>query len=47
MYREVVYQCRNEECAFIFVASITPVRALIASKAPNPTVIIPEHTRGP
>jgi hypothetical protein len=41
MYREVVYQCRNPDCEFMFVASITPVRVVFQSKTPNPTVVMP------
>lgn len=41
LYREVVYQCGNDACGFTFVASITPVRAVIQSKTPNPEIRIP------
>lgn len=41
LYREVIYSCRNDDCGYTFVASITPVRTLIAPKVPNPQVLIP------
>jgi len=41
LYREVVYRCRNPDCDFMFVASITPVHAVFPSKAPNPEIMIP------
>ncbi|WP_395459823.1 ogr/Delta-like zinc finger family protein (plasmid) [Azospirillum melinis] len=46
LYREVIYSCRNEECGFTFVASITPVRTLVPPKIPNPQVMIPAIARG-
>lgn len=41
-YREVIYQCRNEACGFLFTASITPVRTILPSATPNPAVFLPE-----
>lgn len=41
LYREVVYLCKNDGCAFMFVASITPAYFVFPSKAPNPEVMIP------
>lgn len=45
LYREVVYQCRNDLCTFLFVASITPIRAICPSKTPNPGIVIPGSAR--
>ena len=40
-YREITYVCANSECGFVFVAGVSPVRALDASKNPNPEIHIP------
>ncbi len=40
-YREVVYKCRNDSCEHIFVAALTPVRTVIPSRIPDPSIIIP------
>ncbi|WP_372395154.1 ogr/Delta-like zinc finger family protein [Azospirillum sp. HJ39] len=46
LYREVHYQCRNDDCTFMFVASITPVRTIVPPKVENPNVVIPRLSRG-
>jgi len=45
-YREVTFLCLNDECNFLFVAEITPVRTLEAPSRPNPDVHIPSTNRG-
>jgi len=44
-YREITCQCLNEKCGCTFVASVEPVRILVPSAIPDPTVHIPlsEH----
>lgn len=41
VYREVTYNCQNGECEYLFVASISPVRTITASRRPNAEVSIP------
>lgn len=40
-YREIIYQCRNPECSFSWVAGLEAIRALSPSGTPNPAVKIP------
>lgn len=46
-YREIRYTCTNDECGFVFIAAIEPIRTLIPSHMPSPDVNIPmsEHMR--
>lgn len=45
-YREITFACSNLHCGFIFVTSLTPIRALSPAAIPNPHIDIPlVHTR--
>ena len=41
VYREITYVCTNDECGYVFVAALEPIRSLDPSKKPNPTIHIP------
>lgn len=40
-YREVRFECTNDECGFVWVAGMEYVRALCPSDTPNPDIHIP------
>lgn len=50
-YKEYTCQCTNPECGYVWVAGMTPVRALSPSARPDPEVdrVIPvsPHIRRP
>ena len=39
--REITYQCANEACGHLFVATLEAVRTLSPSATPNPDVHLP------
>ena len=41
LYKELRCTCTNDECGYVWVACITPVRTLSPSAAPDPDVAIP------
>ncbi|MFI9652918.1 ogr/Delta-like zinc finger family protein [Guyparkeria sp. GHLCS8-2] len=40
-YKELRCTCANDECGYVWVACITPVRTLSPSAVPDPDVAIP------
>lgn len=40
LYREITFMCKNNNCGYMFIAGMEPIRTLVESLKPNPDIQI-------